>query len=290
MKPIYKTPRSREAVLELYDRQLSRIGCAFSDIYVDTTYGQTHIVDTGNPHGQPLLVFHGGNSTTAYNLLACRFLLNDFHVYAVDSIGHPGKSDQVSLSPWNYSYGKWASEVIDRLGFDKMRCFAGSFGGGILAKLMCVAPQKIIRSVLIVPAGIGNAFPLSSAKMMIPLIRYLRTGDDRYVTEAALYMAITKDVLDPDTLDTVKSSFMHVKTKVGMPSNVSGRRMRRCMAPTLVMAGELDCLFPAKKVLKRAGKILRNHTLYELKGRGHMHRLTDGEINRILAFLNGPEA
>ena len=227
MKTIYKTPAGREAVLRLYDAQLKKLGRPYADLYVDTSFGKTHLVETGNPSGPPLLIFHGGNSTTAYNLLLCKFLLEDFHVFAVDIVGHPGKSAERSLSPRGYAYGKWAAEVIDGLGFSKIRCFGGSFGGGVLAKLMCVSPEKIERSVLVVPSGVHNALPVGSARMLIPLLKYLRTGKDAYVTEAALFMAITKDVLDADTLDTVKNSFAHVKTKVGMPSNVSGKRMRR---------------------------------------------------------------
>ncbi|GIN87892.1 hypothetical protein J6TS2_42780 [Heyndrickxia sporothermodurans] len=60
-------------------------------------------------------------------------------------------------------------------------------------------------------------------------------------------MAIKEEILDKDTLDMVKDSFDHVKTKVGMPSNVSEKLMQQCKAPTLIMAGEKDCLFPSKK-------------------------------------------
>jgi len=67
---------------------------------------QKYIVEIGDSHEIPLLVFHGGNSTSAYNLLMCRFLLEDFHVYAVDIIGHPGKSGEVCLSHIGYDYGK----------------------------------------------------------------------------------------------------------------------------------------------------------------------------------------
>lgn len=76
----------------------------FEDIYIDTTFGKTHLIETGNFTGVPLLVFHGGNATTAYNLLGCDFLMKDFHIYAVDTIGHPGKSAEVFLSPNNYDY------------------------------------------------------------------------------------------------------------------------------------------------------------------------------------------
>ncbi|MEG0238830.1 alpha/beta fold hydrolase [Anaerorhabdus sp.] len=285
MKTIYKTTGSKNAALELYNAQLTKLGYPYKDIFVNTSFGETHLIETGNLSGKPLLVFHGGNSTTSYNLLACQFLLSDFRIYAVDIIGLPGKSAEICLSPNGYSYGKWANEVVSRLGFEKIRCFGGSFGGGVLAKFMCVAPNKIEKSVLVVPSGINNAFPIGSIKMTIPLLKYLCTKNDIYIKQTALFMSITEDVLDTDTLDTVKNSFDHVKTKAGMPSNVSAKLMRQCHAPTLVMASEKDCLFPAKKVLKRAKTIIPNAVTYELKNRGHMHLLTEEEKTMIIEFL-----
>lgn len=79
-------------IIALYDGQLSRLNAPYQDIYINTSFGKTHLIETGNQGGPPLLVFHGGNATTAYNLLACRFLLDKFHIYAVDTIGHPGKA------------------------------------------------------------------------------------------------------------------------------------------------------------------------------------------------------
>lgn len=285
MKTIYKSKESKKETLALYDAQLRKLGCEFKDIYVDTSFGKTHVVETGNFGKEPLLVFHGGNSTTAYNLLIYRFLLKDFHVYAVDTIGHPGKSDERCLSHRGYDYGKWGSEVIEKLGFSKIRCFGVSFGGGVLVKTMCVAPEKIERSVVVVPSGINNAFPIGSAKMLVPLINYLRTHEEKYITKTALFMSITEDPLDADTYDVLKDSFKNVRTKVGMPSNVSKKRMLKCTAPTLVLASELDCLFPANKVLRRAKEIIPNCETYELKGRGHMHLLTDKEQQMIIKFL-----
>ncbi len=282
---IYKSQKGRERSLALYDRQLLKSGKSFSDIYVRTSFGKTHIVEIGNSNETPLLVFHGGNSTSAYNLLMCRFLLEDFHVYAVDIIGHPGKSDEVCLSHRGYDYGKWASEVIDKLGYDKMPCFGGSFGGGVLAKLMCVAPEKVEKAVLVVPAGINNALPVSSIKMMIPLLQYHITKKEKYLIKTALYMALDKTVLDEDTLDTVKDSFDNVKTKVGMPTNIQEKRLSGYHAPTLVIASEKDCLFPAKKVLSRAKQIFANCRTYELKGSGHIHVLPPNIKNAIVDFL-----
>lgn len=283
---IYKSTIKKEKSLKLYDEQIKKINMPFTDIYVNTTFGKTHLIEIGNKKGKPLLIFHGGNSTTAYNLIICKFLLKDFHIFAVDTIGHPGKSDEVSLSHKNYDYGKWASEVITELGYEKISCLGISFGGGILAKLMCVAPEKIEKAVLIVPAGINNAFPISSIKMMIPLIKYCITKKEKYLKQTALYMSVTEEVLDEDTLNSIKDSFDNVKTKVGMPSNISSKLIKKYKSPTLIIASEKDCLFPAKKVLSRAKKIIPNCEMRELKNCGHLHVLPQYEKNLIINFLN----
>lgn len=169
---IYKSEKGKKEILELYDKQLERLQTAYLNQYVSTSFGETHLVEIGNRSGIPLLLFHGGNETTAYNLLACDFLMEDFHIYAVDTIGHPGKSTEVSLSPRNDDYGKWAGEVISALGYENIRCFGGSFGAGIICKTMCVSPEKVKSAVLCVPSGIKNAPAINSMSMMFPMIMY----------------------------------------------------------------------------------------------------------------------
>ena len=284
---IYKSQKGKEEILALYDEQLKRLETAYKDLWVSTSFGKTHLIETGNLEGIPLLVFHGGNATTAYNLLFCDFLMRDFHIYAVDSIGHPGKSAEVSLSPNNYDYGKWAGEVIEALGYDSICCFGGSFGAGILAKTMCAAPHKVKRAVLYVPSGIKNAQAINSMSMMFPMIMYWITHEDKWLKKCMLPMAVTEENITEDIYETAKLSINHSKVKTGMPSNVKEKDMQKCKAPTLVMAAEKDCLFPAKGVLPRADRIIKNVKTYLLEGRGHMSHLTDDEKQMIVEFLKG---
>lgn len=230
-------------------------------------------------------MFHGGNATTAYNLLACEFLFDDFHIYAVDTIGHPGKSAQTGLCANNYDYGKWASEVITALGFPKIRCFGGSFGAGILAKTMCVAPEKIEKAVLLVPSGIKNAPAISLMSMALPMMLYWTTHKEKWFIKTILPMAVSEDNIDSDTFATAKCSIDNAKIKAGMPSDVNPDDMRKCPAPTLILAGEKDCLFPAKRVIPQAEKMIANCTTYLLQGRGHLHRLTETEKQKNVQFL-----
>ena len=282
---IYKSLAGKDEILKLYDKQLDRLKVDYFDKYISTSFGSTHLIETGNLQGIPLFVFHGGNATTAYNLLFCDFLMKDFHIYAVDTIGHPGKSAEISLSARNYDYGKWASEVISAIGYESMCCFGGSFGAGILAKTMCVAPEKIKRAVLYVPSAIRNAPAISSISMMFPMILYWITHKDEWLKKCMLPMAITEDNITTDIYETAKLSICHSKVKAGMPSNVSEKYMKKCKAPTLVMAAEKDCLFPAKGVISRAKQIITNCTTYLVENRGHMSNLTEEEKQIITKFL-----
>ena len=285
MKSIYRSENGKKEILDLYDAQLSRIACPYTDIYVDTSFGKTHLIETGDRQKDPLLVFHGGNATTAYNLLACDFLFRDFHIYAVDTIGHPGKSAETSLSASGYDYGIWAGEVIDAIGFDRMRLFGGSFGGGIIAKTMCAVPDKVEKAVLYIPAGIRNAPAIRSADMMFPMIMYWITKKDKWLKKCFLPMAITMDNVTDDIYQTAKLSIDYVKIKTAMPSDVDEDRMKKCLAPALVMAAERDCLFPGQGVIERAEKIIPNCRTYLLLDRGHMHFLTEEEKRMIVEFL-----
>ena len=282
---IYKSPEGRDKILSLYDSQLQRLQYEYRDVWADTRFGKTHLIKTGNPEGIPLFLFHGGNSTTAYTLLTCDFLMNDFLIYAVDTIGHPGKSAEVSLSPNNYDYGKWAGDVIDSLCYPSIRCFGGSFGAGIIAKAMCVCPEKVKRAVLYIPSGINNAPSVENISMMTPMIMYWITHKDKWLRRTLLPLTVSEEDITDDIFETAKLSIEYSKVKAGMPSNVSAKLIGNCLAPTLVMAAEKDCLFPAKRVLPRAKKTIPNCSVYLLKDRGHMHSLNVQEKQMIVDHL-----
>lgn len=287
MKSIYRNEQSKKAVWKLYDRQMENLDVPYTDLYIDTSFGRTHLIECGNLTGKPLLVFHGGNVTTAYNLKYCGFLLKDFHIYAVDTIGHPGKSAEVSLSPRNQDYGKWAVDVIKGLGVDRIACFGGSFGAGILVKAMCVAPELIERSVLLVPSAIKNAPTYKSINMAFPMLMYALTHKEKWFVRCILPMAITESNITEDILTTARSSIDHAKIKSVMPQNESCRNLCNYQNPVLVMAAEKDCLFPAKDVLLKAKKVWRQSERYLLKDRGHINELTNEEKRMIIDFLIG---
>ena len=248
-RQVYKTEEGRQASISLYEEQLRLLDTPYSDIYIDTDFGKTHLIEIGKTTGKPLLVFHGGNTTTAYNLYLFRFLLEEFHIYAVDTIGHPGKSAEIILSANSLSYGQWASQVVNRLGFTEMSVLGCSYGGGIVGKLIEVSPEKIERAVLVVPSGIKNDVSVSILTMLFDLFAYRLTKNESYLIKTALYLTATSDQssLDEHILTVLKDSFDHVKMRTGMPSNISKKRSFSIQCTDIGDGCRKGLLFPGKE-------------------------------------------
>ncbi len=280
---IYRSSTGEQFIRELYGRQRQRLGMEFNSLYVPTRFGQTHVLTGGKEDGIPILIFHGGNSTNPHSLIYHVPLAEHFRLYAPDTMGHPGFSAQTVLSSSNTEYGQWASDVIDGLGFSQMVCMAGSFGSGALIRLMEYAPEKVTKSILIVPSGIANA-PLGTVllKLGVPMIKYRTKPSRERLIKAILPMVINADEIDDNNLEMVEATFRHVHVKAQMPANAHAAALSGCTAPTAVFAADKDVLFPGKKVLRRAKALIPNLAYAELmENCPHMYMLSSERLRHI---------
>ena len=227
----------------------------FEDIYVQTRYGQTHVVNIGNKNSIPLVFLHGGNSLTPDMLKSDFPLLEKFNVFAIDTIGHPGKSDETRLSSDDLSYGFWLLDIIDELQFEKIRIYAGSFGAGIAIRLATVAPERIEKMALIIPAGISNGSFKDKLQLFIPYYKYkLRPTNQNLIR---LCSTLTTR-FDEERMEMLHAVFTHLKVNPKMPRPAKNGELDGLRAPTLIMAGTKDILFPASRVIPRAKEIFPN--------------------------------
>jgi len=285
---IYKSKQSKIAFMELYERQLRAIGMEYEDLFVDTRFGKTHVVKIGNQNGKPLLVIHGSNNTMPYELSFFTALLSHCCVYAADTVGHPGKSSQTVISHKTMEYGEWASDVITGLGFQTMNCLGSSIGGGILVKLMCISPEKVEKSILVVPAGIAKAATIRAmVSAMYPMMKYIRTGEDKWLKKVLLPMAIEEKNINEADVEMLKYSYEHV-TEISpqIPSIVKAKDLHGFTAPTFIIVAENDRMFPSKKIIARAKKMIPNLKTHILIGQGQKFVLSDIDIDMIVRFIN----
>lgn len=280
---IYRSSVGEQYIRELYGRQLKRIGVPFESLYVPTRFGQTHVLTGGRPDGIPVLIFHGGNSTNPHSLIYHVSLAEQFRLYAPDTMGHPGLSAQTVLSSKNTEYGQWASDVIDGLGFSQMVCMAGSFGSGALIRLMEYAPEKVAKSILIVPSGIANVSLVAVLlKLGIPMVKYRSKPSRDRLIKAMLPMALNANDIDDNNIEMVEATFRYVHVKAQMPANAHAGALANCTAPTAVFAADRDVLFPGESVMRRAKALIPNLVYAELmENCPHMYMLSSVRLRHI---------
>ena len=188
---IYKSSEGEARILCLYDRFQKDLDVSLEDCTVNTRFGATHVLVTGPEQGPPVVITHGGNSINPQGLRGLLPLLKQgrYRVYAPDTMGHPGKSAQVRLSPRDNSYGQWLNDVLDGLGLERAACIGGSFGAGILLRLAAYAPHRITRLALFVPAGIVPV-PLPSMVfgLGLPYLMYLLHPSRQSMHQAVRWM------------------------------------------------------------------------------------------------------
>ncbi|QTD41773.1 alpha/beta fold hydrolase [Sporosarcina sp. Te-1] len=254
MKTIYKSPEGKKKIIEMYDKLKNKLDTKFESVYVTTRFGKTHILLGGNPEADPLICFHGGNVVNPITLKWFEPLAKHYRLYAPDTIGHPGKSDEVRLQPKSDEYAQWVCDMMDGLGVTKAKFIGPSYGGGILIRLAAYAPERIEKAVLLVPSGIaGGKMTNMLNKILIPLAAYKLFPNEKNLIRAS--QAMFDSEIDSDLLLQIKYVYDYVKLETAFPSYATMEELSNYQAPTLLIAAENDVFFPAEDVIPRAKEV-----------------------------------
>ena len=113
----YRSEKSGRAILETYDRVLASWQCGTKERDVETEYGTTHVIECGAEEAPALVLFHGvGDDSALMWIYNAPELGKHFHLYAIDTMGGPGKS--VPNENYNKEFDdvRWIDGVLDALG------------------------------------------------------------------------------------------------------------------------------------------------------------------------------
>ena len=270
MKSIYKSEAGREQVLAAYDEATDCLQAPNrAHRTVQTRFGDTHVLVCGPEDATPVISFHGGNSFNADTLAWFPDVIDRFRVYAPDTIGHPGRSAETRLSPGDLSYGEWAADVMASLGLEHAAALGVSYGAGIIMRLAAVAPRRLDKAALVVPSGLVKPKTTSMMKMVVPWLRYT-VSPSRASVVRMLQPLFADEPVGDEVVDTLGVIFQNVRIETGLPRPADAHELTGLDAPVLVLAAELDLLFPASRVNPRAQEIIPQLAAAEqIDGSGH---------------------
>lgn len=253
MKSLFKTETGKQNILRLYDHKLQELNIEFKYLRIDTSFGSTNVITTGNPLNPPIIIVHGSNGCAPIALETYKDLIDSFSVFAVDVLAQPNKSAETRLSMKDDSYGQWMNQVIEGLGLDKVTLAGFSFGGLVILKTLINNEDKIKEVFLSAPAYIVNGNPIKALfQFFIPMKRYMKTKKTKYL-ERFLDAAFTEsDNFAQNSLALVFTDFTMDFTPIPVITSSDASKIK---TPITLIAADHDILFPGRKMIKRAKKI-----------------------------------
>lgn len=261
---MFKSEQGKKEILSLYDKKLESLNLDFEYLTVQTSFGKTKIIATGDPANPPIIVVHGSNGCAPIALETYANLYKSFRVYAVDVLAQPNKSAETRLSLKDNSYGRWMNEIIADLKIESVTMAGFSFGGLIILKTLEHDEAKIKEVYLSAPAYIVNGNPLKAIfKVFIPMKRYMKTKKVKHVEKFLSHLFTDRDEFAIEFLSKVFLEFEMDFTPVPV---IDAKAAKEITTPITLFAAQNDILFPGNKMIKRAAKIfpsLKKSTLLE---------------------------
>lgn len=285
---LYRSEEGRRAVMDLYERKLASLAVQHRSRMIETTYGHTHVLEVGDPTLPPLLALHGVHFGAPFMADFARPFLSRFRLILPDTVGQPGRSAPLQPEPRDNNYARWAAQVLDGLGLDRVPVVGTSFGGAIALDLASYAPRRISRAVLIVPGGLLRAGPVSYipllTKLLVPWHTYRLFPGLRSIEETVRPLAAEMDAQGYAFFDAI---LRHVHWLIPPPGPFSKAQLAGFTAPTAIYAARDDIFFPGEQLIADARAVLVNLRQVEIYPSSHYPTASMAQaiMPRALAFL-----
>jgi len=154
-----------------YDAVLSRWPAEVTTLDAEGSYGVTRVHACGPPGAPPLILLHGGNSTSAVWFASAGPLSRAHRVYAPDQIGAPGRSMLSGRPPRTPAdLLRWLDELLTALGLDSAALCGHSYGGWLALSYALHAPQRVSKLALLDPTSCFSSWRLGYLAHAAPLL------------------------------------------------------------------------------------------------------------------------
>lgn len=273
---IYKSDEGKIQVLSYYETLLLQWHQPNRQITLETTFGDTFIIESGLKESPAILFLHGSGSNSAMWLADAMILSETYHVFAIDIIGECGKSSENRAVFDNENYSNWIYEIIEKLELNSVSIIACSLGGWIAMDFSIKHPERIEKLVLIATAGITQV--KIKTIFWIILTSVMGTWGFNKLNK----MVYGNLNIDIEALEFASLVRMYYKPRTDVLPVLTTESLQQIKTPTLFIGGENDCFYNSQKTATRLKENLDNVKCLVLKDNGH---IIINQTYNILQFL-----
>ncbi|WP_459481349.1 alpha/beta fold hydrolase [Clostridium saccharoperbutylacetonicum] len=277
MNSVFKTEAGRNAVIKLYDEFLQKLALSYEKFYVNTRYGKTFIIASGEKSNPPLILLHGSGMNSVMWLRDINEYSKTYRVYAIDMLGEPGKSYENRPSLSGSCYPEWLKEVFENLSVERANIIGISLGAWLAIKFSVYYPEMVAKLVLLCPSGVG---PQKKSFIFKALIHGIlgEKGIDKLYYKVNGNQPIPEEMLKYQKL--IGKHFNYRRESIPI---FSDDELKLLTMPTVLFVGAKDIMLHSDKTAKRLGNLLPHAEINLLPEAGHSNV---NDINKIIGWVN----
>ena len=264
MMSVYKSEEGKIIIQNQYDLILNQLSVSFESRYIETSYGNTHVLTAGDPSKPPLVLIHGSCSNAAMWIGDIEQLHQNYHIFAIDILGEPGKSDEVRLDFKSDKHSDWLHEVLTQLNLTDIQLVGNSLGGCISLHYAAKYPKQIRQLILLAASGIINA----KVSFLFKSIAAVIQGEKGMLKLNRLLFA-TDDV-PLEVTETTNMIMKHFKPITGALPVITNDQLNHLTMPVTFIAGENDCTLNVEKAVLKLNENVSKLTIDTIKDNGHV--------------------
>jgi pimeloyl-ACP methyl ester carboxylesterase len=278
---VFRSERGKQLVHDRYRSLLQHWSTPHEEIRVPTRQGETFVLACGPEDGPPVILLHGGCTTSAMWLRNMSGWSQRFRVYAVDLIGEPGFSGPSRPPLSSDAHALWLDDVGDALAFTRVAVVGASLGGLIALDYAIRRSARVERLALLAPAGVARM----RYRYLLKVVPRFLMGPRGRRQVLDFTMGIPRDTLSAESeafLSFFELVLDHFVQRTKPLPVFDDEALRTLALPVMAVVGGRDVVFRSEVIQRRLEQCARNVRVHYLPAAGH--GLGD-QTSTVLDFL-----
>ncbi|MFI6035955.1 alpha/beta fold hydrolase [Streptomyces sp. NPDC051315] len=266
---------------------------ALSEEDVETSFGTTHVYRYGpaDPTARsrtPVVLVHGAGSCSAMWYPNTPALSAERPVYAIDTLGDPGRSEQCEPIHATERAAQWLDETLAGLGLDRVHLVGSSYGGWLALNQAHRKPGRLASVTLLDPGGLEKVGVRFFVWIFVSLFATFAPKALRPRLAAWLEQPV---LVVPELRTMVRAAVRAYRIRRPAPLPLSEAELSTVRTPLYLVLGKRSLLVNPYRQVERVPRLVPAARAEIIGNTGHGPQIDHAEeVNRrMLDFMDSAD-